>query len=42
MSAPLVHIENLSVCYGQTPAVTGVSLDVAAGEYLGVIGPNGG
>ncbi|MEL7563769.1 MAG: ABC transporter ATP-binding protein [Dehalobacterium sp.] len=37
-----VHIENLSVHYGQTPAITGVCLDVSDGEYLGIIGPNGG
>jgi zinc transport system ATP-binding protein len=37
-----LHIENLSVHYGQTPAVTGVCLDVSDGEYLGIIGPNGG
>jgi len=37
-----VHIENLSVYYGQTPAIAGVCLDVEEGEYLGVIGPNGG
>ena len=37
-----VHIENLSVHYGQTPAITGVYLDVSDGEYLGIIGPNGG
>lgn len=37
-----VHVENLSVYYGQTPAITGVCLDVDDGEYLGIIGPNGG
>lgn len=37
-----VHIENLSVHYGQTPAIMGVCLDVSDGEYLGIIGPNGG
>ncbi|WP_347489236.1 ABC transporter ATP-binding protein [Desulfoscipio sp. XC116] len=37
-----VHIDNLSVYYGQTPAITGVCLDVPDGEYLGIIGPNGG
>lgn len=42
MSTPVIHIENLSVNYGQTPALTGVCLDVAEGEYLGIIGPNGG
>lgn len=42
MSDTVVHIDNLSVYYGQTPALTGVCLDVSAGEYLGIIGPNGG
>ncbi len=37
-----LHIDNLSVYYGQTPAITGVCLDVHDGEYLGIIGPNGG
>jgi zinc transport system ATP-binding protein len=37
-----VHIDNLSVYYGQTPALAGVCLDVADGDYLGIIGPNGG
>ncbi len=42
MSNPAVHIDNLSVCYGLTPAIAGVCLDVSDGEYLGIIGPNGG
>jgi zinc transport system ATP-binding protein len=37
-----IHIENLSIYYGQTPALSNVCLDVADGEYLGIIGPNGG
>ncbi|NLO41700.1 MAG: ABC transporter ATP-binding protein [Bacteroidales bacterium] len=37
-----IHIENLNVYYGQTPAITNVCLDVSEGEYLGIIGPNGG
>jgi ABC-type Mn/Zn transport systems, ATPase component len=37
-----VHVDNLSVYYGQTPAIAGVCLDVNDGEYLGIIGPNGG
>ncbi|MEA4832799.1 MAG: ABC transporter ATP-binding protein [Oscillospiraceae bacterium] len=39
---PAVIIKDLSVYYGQTPAIAGVCLDVADGEYLGIIGPNGG
>lgn len=37
-----VQIENLSVYYGQTPAIAGVCLNVDEGDYLGIIGPNGG
>ncbi|MFZ5973791.1 MAG: metal ABC transporter ATP-binding protein [Bacillota bacterium] len=37
-----VSIENLSVYYGNTPAILGVSFHVKDGEYLGIIGPNGG
>lgn len=37
-----VRIEGLSVYYGQTPALEDVNLAVADGEYLGIIGPNGG
>jgi zinc transport system ATP-binding protein len=42
MTVPAIHVENLSVYYGQVPAITGICLDVAQGEYLGIIGPNGG
>ncbi len=42
MRKKVVHVDNLSVCYGQTPAIEGVCLDVYEGEYLGIIGPNGG
>lgn len=37
-----VRVENLSVHYGQTLGIKGVCLDVRKGEYLGIIGPNGG
>jgi zinc transport system ATP-binding protein len=37
-----IHIEDLSVYYGKTSALSGVFLDVKKGEFLGVIGPNGG
>lgn len=37
-----IHIENLSVYYGDTPAITNVCFDVNEGEFLGIIGPNGG
>lgn len=41
-SLPALKIENLSVYYESTPALEGVSLEVADGDYLGIIGPNGG
>lgn len=37
-----IKIENLSVNYRHTKALTDVCLDVHEGEFLGVIGPNGG
>lgn len=37
----LLDVSDLSVAYGGVPAVTGVSLRVAAGEIATVIGPNG-
>ncbi len=37
-----IHIENLTVYYNRTPALNDVCLDVADGEFLGIIGPNGG
>ncbi len=37
-----IRIKNLTVYYGDTPALQDVSLHVPAGEYLGIIGPNGG
>lgn len=42
MSQAAVKIENLSVYYGTTPALVNVSFEVAEGEFLGIIGPNGG
>ena len=37
-----VCINNLTVNYGKTPAIEGVSFNVEDGDYLGIIGPNGG
>ena len=42
MNGLAIHIENASVCYGNTLAINNVCLDVADGEYIGIIGPNGG
>ncbi len=39
----IVSVENLSFSYdGKTDAITDVSISVRKGDYLGLIGPNGG
>ncbi|WKY47588.1 ABC transporter ATP-binding protein [Eubacteriaceae bacterium ES3] len=42
MSEKAIRVKDLTVTYGQTTALEGVCLDVEEGEYLGIIGPNGG
>lgn len=39
---PVISVRNLSVRYGSVTALKNVNLDVMSGDYLGVIGPNGG
>jgi branched-chain amino acid transport system ATP-binding protein len=41
MSAPVLSVRGISKTFGAIRAVDGVSLDVRAGEILGLIGPNG-
>jgi branched-chain amino acid transport system ATP-binding protein len=41
MSAPLLAVDGLEVRYGAVRAVRGLSLDVSAGEIVGLIGANG-
>ena len=41
MSAPLLDYENVSVYRGDTLALDGVSLQVAVGEHVAILGPNG-
>ena len=36
-----IRLDNVSVSYGGDPVVDSLSLDVAAGAWLGLIGPNG-
>lgn len=37
----LIEINGLGVCYGSAPALTGVSLQIGAGEIVTIVGPNG-
>src|SRR5678816_306065 len=39
--APLVSIKDLTVRYGRTEAVHGISFEVPRGAIFGFIGPNG-
>ncbi len=41
MSAPVLEIQGLSKRFGGFTALNAVSLQVAEGERLGLIGPNG-
>ncbi|MFZ0530855.1 MAG: ATP-binding cassette domain-containing protein, partial [Propionicimonas sp.] len=39
--APAISIRGLSRSFGDTPAVTGIDLDVAEGAVFGLLGPDG-
>ena len=41
MTEPLLRVEGLTKVFGAHKAVSGISLEVAAGELLCIIGPNG-
>jgi len=40
--ASAVEIENLKVCYRDNCVLNNVNMKIAKGEFLGIIGPNGG
>lgn len=42
MGNPLIEVKDLTVYYGNTKAISNINLEVEEGEYLGIIGPNGG
>lgn len=39
---PIIEADNVSFYFGEVPALTNLSFSVQAGDYVGVIGPNGG
>lgn len=42
MSAPLISLNNVSFAYNGEPTLEHITLTVQPGDYIGVIGPNGG
>lgn len=42
MSDSIITLENVSFAYGKLPVLENVSLNIERGEFLGVVGPNGG
>ena len=41
MQEPLLSIRDLTVSFGSTPAVNGISLDIMPGEIIGIVGESG-
>ncbi len=39
---PIIELDKLSFAYGETKVLEGASLTIREGEYLGIVGPNGG
>ncbi|MBI3961221.1 MAG: ATP-binding cassette domain-containing protein, partial [Deinococcus sp.] len=42
MKTPLVELRQVSYSYNQHWALHHISLEIQGGEYVGLIGPNGG
>lgn len=42
MKAPAVEIRQLSFAYGNGPVLQKIDLNIASGEWVGIMGPNGG
>lgn len=40
-NTPFMSLRNVSFAYGQEPILKSISLDIKAGETVGIIGPNG-
>lgn len=39
---PIIQLEQVNFAYGEIPVLTNVNLSIDMGEYIGIIGPNGG
>ncbi|MEK7528372.1 MAG: metal ABC transporter ATP-binding protein [Patescibacteria group bacterium] len=39
---PIISVRDVNVIYGDQKVLDGISFDVMEGDYLGIIGPNGG
>jgi len=42
VSTPAISIHNLNFAYTGTPVLENIQLDVAEGDFIGIVGPNGG
>src|SRR5215510_12599933 len=41
MAENLLHVSNIETCYGQSQVLFGISLEIAAGEMVTLMGRNG-